>query len=63
MLVTTYNPASQAQCPECKKLVHCENTGGFMMGSKPYLDFYHQECGTKWRLYYNHSETKILEDE
>ena len=50
-LVTTYNPEGETYCPHCEKLVKCANIGGITFGSNPYLDFYHEECGTEWRLY------------
>ncbi len=48
-LVSTYNPSSEAHCPHCGELVKCDNIGGITFGTDPYLDFYHQECGTTWR--------------
>lgn len=54
-LLSTYNSTSEAYCPTCKKQVRCANIGGITFGVDPYLDFYHKECGTKWR-YHIHSQ-------
>lgn len=50
-LVTSADPIATAQCPKCKKLVKCYTLGGITYGYDPYLDFYHEECGTEWRYY------------
>ena len=61
MLISTYNPDSQAQCPKCKKLVHCYLEGGITFGYNPYLELYHQECNTTWKYYLNTGEKVIKE--
>ena len=55
-LLSTYDPSSEAKCPKCNKLVKCENLGGITFGGNPYLDFWHAECDTEWRLYLNSNE-------
>jgi len=51
-LVSTYDPSSQAQCPTCGKLVHCQNTGGLLLNSiNDHMDFYHDVCNTEWRMF------------
>ena len=63
MLVTTYNPDSQASCPICKKIVDCYLTGGLMGFGNQYLELHHKECNTKWRYYINTAKIEILNEE
>lgn len=49
MLVSTYDPNSEAHCPHCQKVVKCYMIGGITWGFDPYYDFKHDECGTTWR--------------
>ena len=58
MLVSTYDPTSEATCPCCKKVVKCYNFGGITWGFDPYLDFIHEECGTKWRWHMHTGEVE-----
>jgi hypothetical protein len=51
MLLSTYNPESQAYCPACKKLVDCWNTQGNLAFYPRYMQFRHDECGTEWRMF------------
>lgn len=59
MLLTTYNPDSQATCPNCKKHVNCWLTGGNMWSSPRKLELTH-ECGEVWEYYVDLSTTKRI---
>lgn len=50
MLISFYNPESQAACPKCG-FVKCYNLGGNLAYGEKYLDFLHMDCGTEWRIY------------
>lgn len=50
MLLSTYNPSSQASCPTCNKVVNCDMIGGNLAFIPRYMDFYHSKCKTKWRV-------------
>jgi len=59
MLIATYDPAAQATCPTCKKVVDCLNTGGLLFGDSKYMDFSHEQCGTRWRNYIDENRVEI----
>ena len=60
MLLSTYDPNSQAHCPKCG-FVHCLNVGGNLAFGSRYLDFVHK-CGTKWRRYIDEERTEVMEN-
>ena len=61
MLLATYDPNAQASCPKCG-FVHCLNIGGNLAFSPRYMDFEHEECGTKWRRYIDQDRTELLNE-
>lgn len=65
MIVSTYDPTAQARCPRCDEVVRCRTTGGLLAEGlgRRFLDFRHDECGTRWRYYIDTVETELLEGE
>uniref|UniRef100_A0A6H2A3W6 Uncharacterized protein n=1 Tax=viral metagenome TaxID=1070528 RepID=A0A6H2A3W6_9ZZZZ len=59
MLLTTYDPSAKATCPKCG-FVSCLNTGGNLAFGPQYMDFYHKDCGTSWRMYLNGGPIVVL---
>jgi hypothetical protein len=53
---------SQAGCPKCDKLVHCHSEIMQMAFHPRYVQFVHDDCGTRWRRYIDEERTEIVED-
>ena len=62
MILSSYHPHDcQATCPTCKRLVRCFLHNAILsFVSNRYVELSHEECGTRWKVFLDSHETRVI---